>query len=146
MLCTRYGKDFLDYLSGRINNSNIEANTAVYAGLATDATVPASDGTGITEPVGNGYARVLVGYVGQSMTYKMSAAIDNISGEAEVSNASTIFFPKATGAWGTITHLVLFTAAAGGYAMVIGELTTPIVPIAGEVPIIEPGNLVITLI
>jgi hypothetical protein len=65
-------------------------------GLSTTTVV--QDGTGITEPVGNAYARASVANVAAQWT---QAAVSG--GGYQASNTNAISFPTATGSWGTIT-------------------------------------------
>lgn len=81
--------------------------TNLYVAIST--TDPTVAGTGITEPVGNGYARVLCN------TWKTAAA-------RLISNSGTIAFPEATGAWGTIGYYATFDAATGGNMISYGSL------------------------
>ena len=62
-----------------------------------------------------------------------------------VSNTDIIFFPEATGSWGTITHFGLFTQASGGQLIVYGALTSPITVSANYVPLFRAGNFTLTL-
>lgn len=73
--------------------------TTLYLGLSTAD--PLDDATGLAEPVGNGYARVLC-----STAFAASA-----SGSAATDEV--IAFLAATGNWGTCTHVALFDAIAG---------------------------------
>lgn len=76
----------------------------VYIGLSS--TAPNADGTGVTEPSGNGYGRVLIGNYHQSLTQKFGAAENGVSANEEI-----IYFPESTGSWGaTLTHFVLFNS------------------------------------
>jgi hypothetical protein len=77
-----------------------------YVGLST--TTPAANGTNITEPAGNGYARVAV--TNNAINWASSSAGAN-------SNAAQIAFPTASGSWGTVTYAVLFDAATNGNAI-----------------------------
>lgn len=86
----------------------------VYVGLMTS--VPNEDGTGVVEPVGNGYARVSVA---NNFT-QWPAAVGGAK-----ANANDVVFAAATGAWGTITHFGLFDAVSGGNLMAFGALNTP---------------------
>lgn len=135
MLTNTKANEIINLLIGRANLVSIGT---VYIGLST--TTPAAEGTNITEPSGNGYKRVLLGSYNQSMTFKMSAANDKTS-----TNTDMIAFPEATGSWGTITHLVLFTTESANTPFAYGELTTPIQPVVNTVAIIRPEELVISL-
>ena len=83
--------------------------------IALSTTTPHPDGTGSTEPVGNGYARQPAG-----------AAVWNPATVASPSvkdNGTAVTFPQATGSWGTITHLVVYDALAAGNVIAFGALT-----------------------
>jgi hypothetical protein len=139
------GDKVLDLISMRANS--VASTSAVYAGLSTtEPTVVATSNWGVTEPVGHGYARTLIGYYNQSATYKLTAA----SGGACANTGITIFFNKLTGTgaeegWGACGWLVLFDALTTGNVIAFGALTAPITPVTGEVPIIESGQLTLTL-
>lgn len=90
----------------------------MYLGLST--TEPNESGQGVTEPVGNGYERVLIGSYGSSATYKMSDPVDGVS-----TNSSAILFPRAKADWGTITHVVFYTQATGGSLIGFSKLREP---------------------
>ncbi|MBO1074875.1 phage tail fiber protein [Roseomonas marmotae] len=77
--------------------------TAVYAALGTGGTVAA----GLSgEPAGNGYARQKVIFTG--------------TGTQQNAEALRFVF---TGSAGTVTHIGLYDAAAGGNALAFGPLT-----------------------
>src|SRR6185312_16496996 len=86
--------------------------TTLHVGLSTSA--PTKTGGNITEPVGKGYARVAVA---NTMANFPKAS------NGTKSNGTNITFPEATGAWGTMTHFVVFDAATGGNAVMYGALT-----------------------
>ena len=117
----------LNCLTGR---SQSYPYSTVYVGLST--TAPDRYGGNITEPEGNGYARVMLGQASQSSTQKMSAAALGASANSEI-----IYFPEATGSWGTCTHFCLFSAAEGGTCIAYGALTDEIAPVNETVPIIR---------
>lgn len=129
----------LSLIAGRA--ASINFGTIIYIGLST--TSPVKDGSNITEPVGNGYARVPISKYGESLSLKMSDPAAGAGGV--ITNEDTIFFPKATGAWNTITHAVIFDALTGGNPIVGGALGTSKSPVANQVTIIEPGELDISL-
>jgi hypothetical protein len=70
-----------------------------YFGLST--TTPNEDGTGVTEPVANGYARVAV--TANTTNFALSTAADLTLKR----NATVVTFPAATGSWGTVTYSVV---------------------------------------
>lgn len=92
------------------SGENIVNDTGVpntlFQGLST--TTPAADGTNVTEPVGNGYAR-------QSLTMGASSG-----GVRENTNASQ--FVATGGDWGVCTYSVYYTASTGGVAMGFDDL------------------------
>ena len=125
----------LNCLCGRAQNYSYPT---VYVGLST--TEPDRYGGNIEEPQGNGYARVLLGTAQQAQTQKMAAAATGAT-----SNTEIIYFPEATGAWGTCTHFCLFNAAENGTCIAYGELYQSIQPVLDTVPIIRVGDLTMRL-
>ena len=82
----------------------------LYLGVSTSD--PTETGGGVSEPVGNGYARI---------------ATDPADWERFVNvvdNANELTFAEATGSWGTITHFALYDAASGGNLVIYGALAT----------------------
>jgi len=82
----------------------------LYLGVSTSD--PTETGGGVSEPVGNGYARI---------------ATDPADWERFVNvvdNANELTFAEATGSWGTITHFALYDAASAGNLVIYGALTT----------------------
>lgn len=113
------------------------ASTA-YVALST--TTPTVAGGNVTEPTENGYARVLLGNYNQSFTQKMgNPALGAIE------NKEIIYYPEATGAWGTLTHFCIYDSLTNGNLLAFGALTTPITPTANTIPIIRVGELDISL-
>lgn len=114
--------------------SNYTAATNIYVALST--TTPTADDTNVTEPSGNGYARV---EVTNNLT-NFPAAVDGAK-----SNGTTITFPEATGSWGTVTHFVLYDASTGGNMLGFGALTTSKTIESGDTASFATGDLDITL-
>lgn len=107
----------------------------VYVGLSS--TTPAVGGTNVTEPSGNGYARVAT--TGATWATAASGA---------TSNAAAITFAQATGSWASganLTHVVLYDAATGGNMLSFGSITVPKVASSGDTLSIASGELDITL-
>lgn len=82
---------------------NLVFGAAAYAPGATytvglSTTTVVYDGTGITEPVGNAYARASVSNVPAQWTVTTVAG-----GGYQAANTNAINFPTATGSWGTVT-------------------------------------------
>ena len=74
-------------------------STIKWVGLSTAD--PTDDGSGLAEPSGNAYARVEV-----PSSYWGDAA------DGTISNTTAITFPRATGSWGTVTHVVIWDHAS----------------------------------
>ncbi len=90
--------------------------TIIYAGLGTGGTAA----TGLTgEPAGNGYARQRAVFTGNGLQRNVEAL-------------RFVF----TGAAGTMTHLGLFDAAAGGNPLAFG-------PLAQSAPVSGAGTVTI---
>ena len=103
-----------NYLKQKLldNATGVSAYTAptLYVGFST--TTPTAAGTNITEPVGNGYARI-------ELTSNMGDAVNGA-----IFSVSAISTPQSTGSWGTLTHSVLFNASTAGIALYFDDLTT----------------------
>lgn len=91
----------------------------LYFGLSTSTV--AIDGTGITEPSGNGYTRVTVANNATNFTATQIAT--GSGGGAQVVNAQPINFPQSTGSWGTVTYWFVSDAASGGNIVAYGALS-----------------------
>ncbi len=108
------------------------APPTIYVGLST--TDPGDNGAGLSEPTGNGYARV-----------ETAAADWNVAIDGLLNNANTILFSPAIGDWGTLTHFALFDAATGGHMLVHGTLARPKTIDSGDSARFASGELDITL-
>ena len=121
--------------------------SSVYVGLGTNATEPARDGTGFTEPSGNGYARQLLGNstaLLQKMGTPSSGSVTNNNSAHEYNGK--IYFPEATGSWGSIKYVGLFSAATGGTLIAYAALTGDAVAVAsGTNPVIPASSLTLSL-
>lgn len=99
---------FADYLENKLldhvfGGSDYTRPATLYIGLST--TTIADDGTNITEPSGNAYARVAV--------TNNATNFPSASGGAK-SNGTAITFPMATGDWGTVTDFFISDASSSG--------------------------------
>lgn len=82
-----------------------------YIGLST--TTPNSTDGNVTEPSGNGYARVAT-----------SASTWGSAASGAITNAQAITFPTASGTgWGTVTNVVAYDAVTGGNLLWWGTIT-----------------------
>lgn len=139
-------KQILSNFLGAILGKTSFNYSTVYMALSTSD--PTVDGSGISEPSGNGYARkVLTTSYGSSGTAHAFSNVtyDDLTDTATVSNAYEIQFPKATGSWGTITHFAIYSASTGGTMLAYGSLTNSISPVTDSVAIIEVGNAVLSI-
>ena len=126
--------EILDHVFG----ANVYTSPAtVWFGLSTAD--PLDTWAGLAEPVGNGYARVA--RVNDNTTFQAAAA-------GLVDNAIEIAFPEASGSWGTVTHVALFThITSTGLANSLGSgaLGTSKAVGAGDTARFQVGSLSITL-
>lgn len=130
---------FANYLEDEILDHIFSAATwtppeTLYVGLSTSTISDA--GENITEPSGNGYARVAV----TNNATNWPAA----SGGAKA-NGVAIEFPKATGSWGTITDFFISDANSGGNILCYGALTTSQAVSTDNILKFPIGDLDITL-
>jgi len=101
----------LDHIFGGVNYS---VPTTLYFGLSTST--PTVEGTNVTEPVGNNYSRVAI----TNDTTNFSLASNGIK-----YNNISITYPTSTGAWGTVTHFVIYDALTGGNFLGFSPLNNP---------------------
>lgn len=102
-----------------------------YIGLST--TTPNRDGSGVSEPSGNGY--------GRRPLHSEDMIVTN---DGQAKNVKTLYFEEATGDWGNCTTFCLFKSETGAL-VAYQTLSTPIHPTNGKVPLIRANNLVITM-
>lgn len=91
----------------------------LYFGLST--TTVNIDGSGITEPSGNGYTRQAV--TNNTTNFSVTQIAVGSGGGAQVQNATAINFPQSTGSWGTVTDWFVSDAAAAGNIIAYGKLS-----------------------
>ena len=106
-------------------------STAGYLGLSTSA--PSNDGSGASEPSGNGYTRV---------NYR--SAMGTPRG-GSVTNVKEIHFNMATGSWGTCTHYVLFSSESSNVVLAYGALDNAISPGNETIPIVPVGAITMSI-
>jgi len=83
--------------------------------LALSLTDPLDDGSGITEPVGFGYAR-------QALTFGVYASVNGV-GTTMTAPPADLVFTAAGGAWGIIAYWALFRSDGGGEMMYHGSVS-----------------------
>jgi hypothetical protein len=104
----------------------------IYVALSTAD--PTDDGSGLSEPSGNAYAR------------KQTSAGDwNAASGGALDNANEIAFNEATGSWGTITHFALMDAASGGNMLAHGPLSQSKTVGTGDTAKFAAGDLDVSL-
>lgn len=103
--------------------------STLYLGFST--TTVNDDGTGITEPSGNGYSRLAV---------TMNSGTWTVTGNT-MTNATALTSPTATGNWGTITDAFLYSAANGAGTLYAADVLSASVTItSGEAITIAAGD------
>lgn len=130
---------FSNYLRNKVLEHSVGKTAytlpTVYVALST--TTPAADGTGVTEPSGGSYARVV------------TAGTDWATASAgSITNANAITFPTATADWASaanFTYGVLYDAATAGNVLGYGALSTAKNNLNGDTTSIAASNLTITL-
>lgn len=130
---------FTDYLENRVLDHifGATASTApatLYVGLSTTTITDA--GGNITEPSGNGYARVAV--------TNNSTNFPAASGGAKA-NGTAITFPQASGSWGTVIDFFISDASSAGNIYGYGTLTVSKAVTSGDTLSFAIGDLDITL-
>jgi len=102
--------------------------------VALSLSVPANDGTNVTEPSGGSYARVAV--TNNSTNWPDAVARSK-------SNGNAIVYPTATADWGDITDFALYDASTAGTFMGWGALDTLATINTGSTPSFPAGSLVV---
>lgn len=114
-------------------------SATLYFGLST--TAPAKDGTSVSEPVGNNYARVSIANNATSFPAATTSA-----GQSTKQNGAVITFNQASGSWGTPGYWVVYgdlTATTNPIAY--GTITTPKAIGSGDTPSFSVNGLQITM-
>jgi len=109
------------------------APTAIYVALSTAD--PGETGGSIAEPSGGSYARVSAGTGAANWTRTAGS----------VANDNTITFPEATGNWGTITYVALYSALTAGTFYGSGALSSSQAINTGQTASYPATSLTITL-
>lgn len=106
--------------------------------IALSTTTPTDAGANFTEPVGNGYARVVYANDKGASGWNNAAA-------GLVDNKVDITFPAATGAWGTVTHFGIYDQSSPENLVAWGVLTASKVIGDGDTAKFAAGDLDVTL-
>lgn len=98
-----------------------------------------SDVSQLDEPVGLAYARVQIAIVSSNFV---------LVNQQEVYNTGTLFFPTASGFWGTVhgwaiisQKLTAWSPGKGPEVMAVGTLQEPLKVVAGVRPKLGPGAI-----
>jgi hypothetical protein len=118
----------LDHIFGKGNYTP----PTIYVGLSTAD--PLDNGSGLAEPLGNGYART-----------QTSASDWNAASSGVTNNDNEIIFSEATGSWGTITHFALFDTATVGNMLCYGALSQSRAIVSGDKARFAAGDLNVSL-
>ena len=113
------------------------APTTLWIGLSTAD--PGDDAATLAEPTGNGYARVGVDNSGTTWTTAAGGVVPN---------GAEITFPEASGSWGTISHVAIWTNATSDGAAVLfatGALGTSKAVGVGDTARFQVNSLRLTL-
>lgn len=118
---------WLDHI---LKTASFTQPTNIYVALSTAD--PTETGGGLTEPVGNGYARVVCN------SWAVAAS-------RTTSNSIAVNFAAASGSWGTITHYAIMDAVSGGNMIGYGSLSTPNSVVNGNVVVFAIGEIDVTV-
>jgi uncharacterized membrane protein len=128
----------LNSLFGKTSNFGALASApTIYVGLS--ATTPNENGSNVTEPNGDSYARV------STAAGDWVAATD--ADPSVVENANVITFPAASGDWVygvNLTHFVLYDAATGGNFLGAGALDVAKAVTNGNTASFAAGDLTVS--
>lgn len=124
---------FLNLAMGNLfkTSTNPAIPSTYYIGLSK--TAPNINGTNVTEPSGNGYAR-------KSLSGVLGAPSNGV-----ITNTKAIDFAESTGNWGTITHFVVFDASTGGNLLIYGAISPSRTVEDGTIMTVPTGALKLTL-
>jgi hypothetical protein len=115
-------------LLDHVFNAAYSPAATIYIGLSTAD--PGDDAAGLSEPVGNGYAR-------ESIAFSAAAS------RAVVQNG-VITFTEATGSWGTISHWALFDAITAGNMLAHGAFAAAKAIVSGNTASIADTEINVT--
>lgn len=129
---TNYSENLI--LNSIFGGATLTPPSTLYFGLST--TSVQDDGSGITEPIGNGYTRV---GVANNITLFPTTTT------SAKSNGSTVSFPSASGSWGNIKDFFVSDSAINGNIICYGTLSISKDVTSGDILSFGVGNLTITL-
>lgn len=109
-------------------------SATLYIGLST--TPINADGTGATEPVGNGYTRASVANNKTSFSSAVNAVLTNLI---------SIQFPESTASWGTITHIFISDSLSGGNILYFDAISPTRQVQANTTVLFDPSAITISM-
>ena len=98
--------------------------------VALSTTDPGEDGSTITEPVGNGYTRIVLGATTRTLN--------------SVVNDAAVTYAAASGSWGTIAYIALFDAVTAGNFLGSNALDSALAVGSGETARFQAGDITVT--
>ncbi len=131
----------LSAICGKSNFTN-----SIYAALFIgnpEGTTPGAE----VSATNYGYKRTLVCGYNSGSTNLMGTP-----SEGSVANTATIYFPEATGSWGTVDYVALYDSLTGGnllgYAHIVNDsgTDTSLEINEGKVPLIRTGKFTISFV
>jgi len=124
---------FSDYVENKlldhvlkVSSYSVPANIYIALSLAD----PLDDGSGLAEPAGGDYARVLCNDW-------------NPASGRRTRNTNQVTFATATAAWGEVTHFAIMDAIADGNMLASGMLYQSRIVTTGKTVLFEPNELMI---
>ena len=130
---------FTNYQENASLDATFGSGTPATLYLAVSTTTPNKDGTGFTEPVGNGYARVAI----TNNTTNFPAAT-TVGGQGQIQIATVQTFPTATGDWGSCTYVGVFDAPTGGNLRWMAQMSVAKSPTSGDALQFAANTLTVT--
>lgn len=123
---------FMNCIMGNVFHSKTDPSlpSTMYIGLSSSA--PSLDGSGVTEPTGGNYTRVLFTDLSEPS-------------DGTITNSQDVEFPESTADWGTMTHYVIYDSKTGGTLLAYGDLEKSRVIQAESQARFLAGRITITL-
>lgn len=128
----------LNAMTGKSLNASI-ASTC-YIGLVKNISTSGESVAFVEPEASAGYGRTQLGY------YQNGAAcLMGTPKNGKITNDQIVYFPEATGDWGSITHFALFTSESDKTPFLWGALSSPVNIPSGYVPLFRVGKLSISI-
>lgn len=132
--------DFLEaaILNYMLGGGALTKPATLFIALSTAVFVDSATGTAMTEVTGGAYARVAV--TNDATNWPNATG----NSPATKNNGTTITFPTATAAWGTVASFYVVDAASLGNVLYGGDLTTPKAIAIGDTASFAATSITIT--